>query len=325
MAIPCKQKRRFSRLVIQKQEPASYKQIEMRTLKVGIGINVLMGICGWVGYYFASSYALALDGSLCIISAVSFIIALSITRERDVTSDEYPFGIYSIENVYALLQGILLIAITVYAIFQGGESIFHFFCGGRAEPETLKLKPLLIYTIGMVFACAGVWLYYRKQSQRTGGESPILRSETVAAYMDTLVTIGTGIALVLMAAVPSDSKLAFLNYIGDSIIVILISLLLLPAPIRLVSHSFFSLIGRTTQNKSLKQKTEAVIKTSLDNSFRLKKVLLFHIGSSYEVDVTISPVNDAEMNIFRFRETRKVLEERLKKLYPNLVLQLFLE
>lgn len=219
----------------------------------------------------------------------------------------------------------MLIAITVYAIFQGGESIFHFFCGGRAEPETLKLKPLLIYTIGMVFACAGVWLYYRKQSQRTGGESPILRSETVAAYMDTLVTIGTGIALVLMAAVPSDSKLAFLNYIGDSIIVILISLLLLPAPIRLVSHSFFSLIGRTTQNKSLKRKTEAVIKTSLDNSFRLKKVLLFHIGSSYEVDVTISPVNDAEMNIFRFRETRKVLEERLKKLYPNLVLQLFLE
>ena len=102
MAIPCKQKRHFSRLVIQKQEPASYKQIEMRTLKVGIGINVLMGICGWVGYYFASSYALALDGSLCIISAVSFIIALSITRERDVTSDEYPFGIYSIENVYAL-------------------------------------------------------------------------------------------------------------------------------------------------------------------------------------------------------------------------------
>ena len=60
----------------------------MRTLKVGIWINIVMGICGWVGYYFASSFALALDGSLCAISAVSFIIALYITRERDVTSDE---------------------------------------------------------------------------------------------------------------------------------------------------------------------------------------------------------------------------------------------
>ena len=53
-----KQKRHFSRLVIQKQETAKYKQIEMQTLKVGIWINILMGLCGWVGYYFASSLSL---------------------------------------------------------------------------------------------------------------------------------------------------------------------------------------------------------------------------------------------------------------------------
>ena len=323
--MPAKQKLRFSRLVLPKQDPKNYKQIEMQTLKVGIWINVLMGICGWVGYVFASSYALALDGSLCVISAVSFIIALYITRDRDVKSDEYPFGIYSIENVYALLQGILLIAITVYAIFQGAENILHFVRANRTEAEPLKLIPLLIYTIAMVFACAGVWLYYRRQSNKTGGESPILKSETVAAYMDTFVTVGTGIALILMALIPADSSLSFLNYIGDSIIVIIISLFLLPPPIRVVTHSFFSLIGRTTQNKSLKRRTEAVIKSHLDSSFSLRKLLIFHIGSSYEVDVTISPIQDSEMNIFRFRETRNSLEKELQKLFPNLILQLFLE
>ena len=72
--MPAKQKLRFSRLVLPKQDPKNYKQIEMQTLKVGIWINVLMGICGWFGYVFESSYALALDGSLCVISVVRFII-----------------------------------------------------------------------------------------------------------------------------------------------------------------------------------------------------------------------------------------------------------
>lgn len=125
--------RRFPRLVLQKAQDSDYKKIEMQTLRVGIWINILMGICGWVGYYFASSYALALDGSLCAISAISFIIALRITRKRDATSDEYPFGIYSVENVYAMLQGILLIAITVYAIFEGAETLRNLFA---KEAET---------------------------------------------------------------------------------------------------------------------------------------------------------------------------------------------
>lgn len=320
-----KQKRRFSRLVIQKQEPAKYKQIEMRTLKVGIWINILMGICGWVGYHFANSYALALDGSLCAISAISFIVALRITGKRDVKSEEYPFGIYSVENVYAMLQGILLIAFTVYAIFEGVRNIAAFLFSGKSDAEPLRTFPLLVYTVGMVFACGGVWIYYRAQLKKTNGESPILKSETVAAYMDTFVTIGTGIALILMAIIPDTSTLSFLNYIGDSIIVIVISLFLLPSPIRIVSHSFFSLIGRTTQNAPLRNRTEAVIRANLDPSFKLSGMLLFHVGSSYEIDVTITPREDSAFDLSRFRETRKRLDAELKKIFPNRVLQLFLE
>lgn len=149
----------------------------------------------------------------------------------------------------------------------------------------------------MVFACGGVWLYYRAQLKKTDGESPILKSETVAAYMDTFVTIGTGIALILMAIVPKDSKLSFLNYIGDSMIVIVISLFLLPSPIRVVSHSFFSLIGRTTQNAPLRNRTEKVVQANLDPSFKLIRVLLFHVGSSYEIDVTLAPKEDSAFDI----------------------------
>ena len=70
--------------------------------------------------------------------------------------------------------------------------------------------------------------------------------------------------------------------------------------------------------------TETAVKAALDPSFKLVKVLLFHVGSSYEVDVSITPHNDAQMNLSKFRATRESLELELKKLYPNLVLQVFL-
>lgn len=318
-----KKKHRFPRLIL--KDRADYKQIELRTLKVGIWINVLMGICGWAGYYFASSIALALDGSLCVVSAVSFVIALRITRERDVSNDEYPFGIYSVENVYAMLQGILLVAITGYAILEGVGNIVGFFRGTGTAPEPLKLAPLLIYTAVMIFACTGTWLYYKIQLQRTENESPILKSETVSAFVDTFVTIGTGLALILVALVGPDSKVAFLRYIGDSLILIAISLFLIPQPLKVVSQSFFSLIGRTVQNATVRRRTEAVVLANLDTSFKLVRLLLFHIGSSYEVDVTVTPVEDSEMDLSLYRESRKAVECELRKLYPNLVLQFFLE
>ena len=108
-------------------------------------------------------------------------------------------------------------------------------------------------------------------------------------------------------------------------IVIVISLFLLPSPIRVVSHSFFSLIGRTTQNAPLRNRTEKVVQANLDPSFKLIRVLLFHVGSSYEIDVTIAPKEDSAFDISRYRETKKRLDAKLKKLFPNRVLQLFLE
>lgn len=282
-----------------------------------------MGFCGWIGYYFANSYALALDGNFSFISALSFFVAMRITRQKDFTSEKYPLGFYSVENIYAFLQGILLIGITVYAILQGAANIVAY--SKEELPEPLKIIPLMIYTVTMIFACIATWFFYKRRFEKTEKQSPILKAETVGAFMDMLVTCGTGVALVVVALVPTSSPFHFLNYIGDSIIVIIISLFLLRAPIQIVSNSFFSLVGRTVQKPQLRHRVENIIVTSLDPIFKLEKFHIFHMGSCYEIEVTIRPVDDALMNLPLFRMCRQLMETRLKVLFPSLVLEIIID
>jgi len=318
-----KKSRHLSRLVVKSKDPTRFKTMEVNTLQIGIWINIFMGICGWIGYYFADSYALALDGNFSFISALSFFVAMRITRQKDFISEKYPLGFYSVENIYAFLQGILLIGITVYAILQGAANIVAYSKGEL--PETLKILPLMIYTVTMIFACIATWFFYKRRFEKTEKQSPILKAETVAAFMDMLVTCGTGVALVAVAMVPPSSSFHFLNYIGDSIIVIIISLFLLRAPIQIVSNSFFSLIGRTIQIPQLRHRVENIIVTSLDPIFKLEKFHIFHMGSCYEIEVTIRPVDDALMNLPLFRMCRQLMETRLKVLFPSLVLEVIID
>lgn len=318
-----KKLRHISRLVVRSKDRARFKTMEVNTLQVGIWINIFMGICGWVGYYFADSYALALDGNFSFISALSFFIAMRITRQKDFISEKYPLGFYSVENIYAFLQGILLIGITVYAILQGAANILAYTKGELPEP--LKIGPLLIYTVVMIFACIGTWQFYNHQFKKTDKQSPILKTETIAAFMDMIVTCGTGLALIAVAVIPATSPFRFLNYIGDSIIVIIISFFLLREPIQIVTHSFFSLIGRTVQTPQMRHRVENIIVTSLDPIFKLEKFHIFHMGSCYEIEVTVRPVDDALMSLSLFRMSRQLMETRLKALFPSLVLEVIID
>lgn len=314
-----KQKRE---ILFEKKDVVALKSIEVKALKAGIWFNAFMAICGYVGYYFADSYALAFDGNFSLVSAISCYVAMRIAKRKDESNSEYPYGYYSYENVYALLQGILLIGITFYAILTGVTNIFHFAKGETIE--TLKMAPLLIYTIAMLFFCAGVWFYYKRQLERSGGQSPVLKAETVAAFMDTFITLGTGVMLILVSLIPKTHSLNFLSYIGDSIIVILISFFIIREPIRIVSHSFFSLVGRTVSNKKMKKRVRGIILDVAKKEYQLQEIYLFHIGSSFQVVVHVHPYVDL-LDMNHYREFNQKVEARLKKIFPNLILEVLLK
>lgn len=107
------------------------QQAEVDALRFGIGANLLMAIAGWLGYYFSGSSALSFDGNYALISAVSCGVAIRIARHKDVRDDDYPYGHYSFESLYAFIKGLTLLAIILFALMESGVSIARYLDGVR--------------------------------------------------------------------------------------------------------------------------------------------------------------------------------------------------
>lgn len=180
--------------------------------------------------------------------------------------------------------------------------------------------------MGVTFVmCMGVYAYYAWQYRRTGSSSTILQVEASEALMDTLLSLGMGIALLAIALVPAGGRWEFLRWLGDPLIVILMSLAMLKMPLGIVRNSFYSLVGRTLRARPLRLRLERLVRKHLDEQFTLEKVHALKMGSCYEITVTLHPVHDDLIALPSYRQMRGDIREALQKVFPNLILEILIE
>ena len=194
-------------------------QIESSALKIGVIVNLLMAVAGWVAYSLTGSEALLLDGNFSFISSVTTVGAILIIHKKHKKTSVFPYGRYFYESFFTLSKGILILGLIIAALFQNIIKIVAFIEGEKIEK--LQTGPILIYMVLMIFLCFGLAFLYQHKNKKIHFQSSILNVETKASKIDGYMTIAVGIALVLTTFVPESSKLSFLLYIGDSIIVIL--------------------------------------------------------------------------------------------------------
>jgi len=215
--------------------------IETSALKIGVVINVIMAIAGWVAYSVTGSEALFLDGNFSFISSITTVGAIIIIHKKHKRTAVFPYGRYFYESFFTLSKGILILGVIIAAVFQNVIKIIRYFEGESLE--RLKTGPIVIYMILMVFLCFGLAYLFHSKNKKINFKSSILAVETKASKIDGFMTIAVGIALVLTTFVPDNSKLSFLLYIGDAIIVILMALLLLKTPFDVIKEGFIELGG----------------------------------------------------------------------------------
>lgn len=299
------------------------KQVEINALRIGVWANVLMAFAGWIGYYFSGSSALSFDGNYAFVSALSCMIAIRIARHKDIRNDEFPYGYYSFESLYTFLKGLSLLAIIIYALIESGVAIARYFNGAR--DHELHTTPILIYMIVTFLICMGMYVFYAWQYRRTGRESTILQVEASEALMDTLISLGMGLALTALALVPPQGRWTFLRYLGDPLIVIVMSLAMLKMPLGIVRTSFFALVGRTLRARPVRSKVERIARRQIGENFQLQKIHLIKVGSCYEVTLTLKPRHATHLDLEIYRGLRTRLQHELERLFPNLILEILIE
>lgn len=299
------------------------QQVEVKALRIGVWANVLMAIAGWLGYYYSGSAALSFDGSYAFVSAISCAVAIRIAQHKNTRNDQFPYGYYSFESLYTFLKGLTLLAIIIYAMIESSIAIARYLDGAR--DHQLQTTPILIYMAVTFTLCMGMYFYYAWQYRRTGRESTILQVEASEALMDTLISLGMGVALVAIALVPVQSRWGFLYYLGDPLIVIAMSLAMLHMPLGIVRNSFFALVGRTLTARPLRSKVERIVRRHLHGLFILQKIHLTKMGSCYEITLTLKPTHASLLELEPYRELRGHLQQDLGRIFPSLILEILIE
>ncbi len=130
------------------------------------------------------------------------------------------------------------------------------------------------------------------------------------------MTIAVGVALVLSSIVPESSKLSFLLYIGDSIVVILMCLFLFRIPFEIIKDGFIELGGGSLQDEESVKEIESVIQSFLPNDIIVNRCHISKTGSSHLVLIYASSKTStiAMDTITQFRNS---IHEKIDSGYPN--------
>ncbi|MCP4883645.1 MAG: cation transporter [Flavobacteriales bacterium] len=289
-------------------------QLEYSALKIGVILNLMIGIAGWIAFSLTGSEALLLDGNFSLISSVTTIAAILIIHKKHKRTSVFPYGRYFYESFFTFSKGILILGLIIAALIQNILKIIAFIEGDQLEK--LKTGPILIYMALMIFLCFGLAFLYQHKNKKIHFQSSILNVETKASKIDGFMTIAVGIALVLTTFVPESSKLSFLLYIGDSIIVILMCLFLFQTPFEVIKGGFIELAGGSLQDKEAVHEIEMIVKNLLPNGLQMNNCHISKTGSSHLVLVyaSSSTTTIATETVNQYRNS---LHEKLEVKYPN--------
>ncbi|WP_298536697.1 cation transporter [uncultured Algibacter sp.] len=295
------------------------EKIEIKGLKAGVFANILMAIAGWYAYSITNSEALFLDGNFSFIAALSTIVAIMIVKIKHKRTEVFPFGRYFHESFFVFFKGLLILGVTIGALFQNVIKIIDYTNGEKFQ--TLNPKPILYYSAVMGVICFSLAFYYKKKNKELGGMSSILNVEGKTAMIDGFLSVAVGLALFLTTLVPSDSSISFLLYIGDAMVVIILALYLLGIPVKVIKDTFVEMGGGVIQNVEVKSDILDILNSNLPDDFKLAAHYISKTGSGYFVVVYILPKTD-EVSVMRLNKTRMAILNDLKLKYLNVEVEI---
>ena len=296
-------------------------QIEKRALRVTIVANVLMAIEGWITFGLTNSQAILLDGNFSFILAIATLIAINISKNKHKKTKTFPFGRYVFEAAFVLSKGLLILGIISMAFFQNAVKIFEYFQGEIIEP--VVLIPIYYYTFFILILTLILLLFFKNQNRKINNKSGILLVEATSVKIDGVLTLATGAAFLLMSFINMGSSLEFLLYIGDSIIVILIAVIMVGEPLKIIKSSFIEMGGGSLQNQQEKKEIEVVIEQVVKDRFTYS-TFISKVGSVYLVVIYIE-LENMELGLEEYRSVQKEIKQVLKENFTTIIVEIALK
>ena len=263
------------------------KTAEQRALSVNKWANLFMGACGVAGSLASRSDALMVDGLYSGVNFLSAIIAIRVSQRVGRAPDRSrPWGYALEESLYVTFRSLVLVGILLFAAFGSAAKITTFLTGGPV-PE-LVFGPIVVYSVAMVIICTGLAIYFRHVYVRTGRTSSILEAETRSAIVDGAITFGTGAALISLPFL-NDTPLAPIVPIGDAIVVLVMTLIIVWQPLGLFRNALAELAGVSAPAKTHQAVSRAARDLARTYRYRFLRAVVQRAGRTHFAVVYVDP------------------------------------
>lgn len=283
---------------------------EQRALIWGIGINTFSAIIGTVFFIVSNSQTLFLDAFISIILVLSTFISLLVSRAIKKKSEDYPLGKWAIENIFLLFRATLLILIILMSITDGIQIIVNYLVYDKVEIINISLTNLLIYAILMILSCIAITIVYSYYNRKLENPSPMIKLEIKASIYDGLVTLVATSSLLIFYNVEA---LAFMKAIGDSITVIVLSLIYLVAPIKEINDQIKILSDKRRYKDE--EKRIKIMLEKLFSMFNIHDIYFSYSGETTTIYLALLPKKNLESE--QISEEFGKIRSRLLDNYPN--------
>ena len=194
-----------------------------------------------VGGIFTNSLALLSDAGHVLIDLLALLLAyFSIRLSQKVATKKFTFGFYRAEILVAIINGSILIFVTLYIFY---ESYIRFL-----SPQPIKGPEML--AIAIVGLLANLYVVIKMQGYEK--ENLNVRGAYLHVLSDTLSSVGVVIAGMLIVVTG--------NYIFDPIISAIIGLFILVGSLQLIRESTHILMEATPRNIDLEKLSKDIQK-----------------------------------------------------------------
>lgn len=268
-------------------------QFEQQSLTAAKWANLVMCFAGIMAAFFSNANALMLDGLFSGLNFFAAIFAARVAKRVSQSADRgRPFGYAIEESMYTMFRSLVLTGILTLAALNALDGIYEY-ATGEVVPE-IRLNWIMIYVVLMVVISGGLAYFHRRNWQKTGEQSEVLKTEQAAAGMDAALSAAAGAAF-LAISLFKGTPLAFLVPISDSIVVLALVAYMIRVPIGSFVKGMDELLGVAVDRETVGKLTTSAQKLLTDTPFELIELAATRAGRSLFAVSFVRPIEAVDV------------------------------
>ncbi len=211
----------------------------INVLLIAFGLTFIFMIAEFVGGFFSKSLALMSDAGHMLSDVVSMGVAIWAIKAGSKTSDlSKTFGYKRTEVIVAFVNGITLVAISIFIMFEGFKRIF--------SPVSIHENQLiLVSSLGFIINIIVAFILFKNSKDSINVRGAFLH--VISDLLGSVGAIGAGLII---------------KYTGwlyaDPLISIIISILILRSSIGLIKETYHTLMEGSPKNIDFKKVIDKV-------------------------------------------------------------------